>query len=95
MLELQKHNLKFPYFLQKSDHFSAYKSDFSLESMVKEDNRGESIEGTMRVQMLKQLNITNVYTIETNYSVNNGPRLFKQVDYKFLEQIAASIADAI
>lgn len=63
--------------------------------MVKEDNRGESIEGTMRVQMLKQLSIANVYTIETNYSVNNGPRLFKQVDYKFLEQIAASIADAI
>ncbi|CAL5972674.1 Conserved_hypothetical protein [Hexamita inflata] len=93
-LEKQKLNLKFPYFLQKSELFSAYKSDFSFESMGKEDTKGEPIEGTLRVQMLKRFGITNVYTIEFNYSINNG-RKVQTINYLFFKQVAEALVSAI
>lgn len=53
-MEVQKQNLRFPYYLSKNcGDFAVHKCDFSYESMNKEDFKGEPIEGSMRVQMLK------------------------------------------
>ena len=62
--------------------------------MGKEDFRGEPIEGTLRVQMLKQFDIHNVYTLEFNYAVNSA-RQVRTINYLFFKQVSDSVYGAI
>lgn len=89
---MQKLNLKFPYFLSKnSTDFVVHKCDFTYESMNRADFKGEPMQGSLRVQMLKQFGITNVYTIEFNYGINMALQKVSRVDMKFMQRVAESI----